>query len=69
MPKKDYARLADYQDIIDKKIKCRRMKVLLETGEIEILCTSLDQQKYKIEGFGLLYPFENVSSLENEREF
>lgn len=56
LPQKDYHRLADYQDIINKKIKCRLIKVVLETGEIEILCTSLiNTQKYKIEGFGTLY--------------
>lgn len=56
LPKKDYDKLNGYHGIIGKTIKCRLIKVTLETGEIEVLCTSLlDQIKYKIEGFGELY--------------
>jgi hypothetical protein len=56
LPKKDYAKLAGYEHIIDKKIKCRLINVTLENGETEILCTSLlDPVKYKLEGFGMLY--------------
>ncbi len=58
LPKKDYDKLADYKEIITKPIKCRLIKVMLEDGEIEILCTSLlDPIKYKTEGFGALYHF------------
>lgn len=56
LPKKDYKKLTGYENFIGKPIKCRLIKVLLETGETEILCTSLlDPIKYKTEGFGLLY--------------
>jgi hypothetical protein len=56
LPKKDYSKLVEYTDFIDKPIKCRLIKAHLENGEIEILCTSLiDPIVYKTEGFGLLY--------------
>ena len=56
LPKKDYSKLAGYEHIINKKIKCRLINVTLENGETEILCTSLlDPVNYKIEGFGMLY--------------
>lgn len=56
LPKKDHAKYVDYKDIVNSTIKCRLIKVQLENGEIEILCTSLlDTEKYKLEGFGLLY--------------
>ena len=56
LPKKDYDKLSDYKDIITKPIKCRLIKVTLENGETEILCTSLlDPIKYKTAGFGALY--------------
>jgi hypothetical protein len=56
LPTKDHDKLSDYKDIIYKKIRCRLVKVILENGETEILCTSLlDPVKYKIEGFEMLY--------------
>lgn len=56
LPKKDYNKLEGHEDFIGKTIKCRLIKVILETGEIEILCTSLlDPIKYKKEGFKELY--------------
>lgn len=56
LPKKDYDKLAGYEHIIGKKIKCRLINVTLENGETEILCTSLlDPVKYKTAGFGMLY--------------
>lgn len=58
LPKKDADKLAAYPEFIDKEIKCRLVKVVLDTGEIEILCTSLlDSNKYKHEEFGELYHF------------
>jgi hypothetical protein len=64
LPKKYHNKLADYKDIINKKIKCRLINVTLENGETEILCTSLlDPIKYKTEGFGILY---NVRWCEEE---
>lgn len=56
LPKKDYKKLEDYPDIRTKEIKCRLIKVLLPTGETEILCTSLlDSSVYKQEEFKALY--------------
>lgn len=58
LPKKDFEKLASYPDFQAKKIKCRLIKVVLETGEIEILCTSLiDGEKYKTEEFKELYHY------------
>jgi len=56
LPKKDYDKLSDYPLFRTGKIKCRLIKVELDTGETEVLCTSLlDPVKYKTEGFGVLY--------------
>lgn len=56
LPKKDHKKLMDYPEAIEQEIKCRLVKVILDTGEIEILCTSLtDVSKYKIEEFKELY--------------
>lgn len=56
LPKKDQDKLASYPEIIDQEVKCRLVKVELETGEIEILCTSLtDTTEYKAEEFKELY--------------
>jgi hypothetical protein len=56
LPKKDYDRLAEYPEIIDTEIKCRLVKVILNTGEIEVLCTSLlDKENYPLDEFGDMY--------------
>ena len=41
LPKKDSKMLADYPEFIDTTITCRLIKVILEDGSTEILCTSL----------------------------
>jgi hypothetical protein len=56
LPKKDKDKLKEYPQIQDIAISCRLIKVELETGETEILCTSLlDQEQYEIEQFQALY--------------
>jgi len=56
LPKKDYSKLKDYPDIQTSTITCRLVKVVLENGEIEILCTSLlDKQQYPQSAFKALY--------------
>lgn len=58
LPKKDREKLREYPDIIEEGISCRLIKVVLENGEVEVLCTSLlDNIKYKIEEFELLYHY------------
>ena len=41
LPMKDYKKLEEYPQIRDQIIKCRLVKVVLDNGETEILCTSL----------------------------
>lgn len=56
LPKKDFSKLSDYPTIQTTEISCRLVKVLLDTGETEILCTSLlDQKEYPHEVFKELY--------------
>lgn len=56
LPKKDRKKLADYPDWVNREITCRLIKVELENGEIEILCTSLiDEQQYPHPDFKDLY--------------
>lgn len=56
LPEKDKEKLSDYPELIAKPINCRLIKVELDTGETEILCTSLtDTDKYPIEQFKELY--------------
>ncbi len=58
LPKKDRKKLADYPDIMDQTITCRLIKIELETGEKEILCTSLtDMEKYEYVEFDSLYHY------------
>ncbi len=58
LPKKDRKKLADYPEMQDTTITCRLVKVELETGENEILCTSLtDTEKYLHEEFDSLYHY------------
>ena len=48
--------MAAYPEYQTKTITCRLIKVVLVTGETEILCTSLkDKEVYKIEVFNELY--------------
>jgi hypothetical protein len=57
-PKSDDDKLAEYAHYQGKEIEVRLIKVLLNTGEIEVLCTSLlDTEKYEKEAFGQLYHF------------
>ena len=58
LPKKDYKKLAEYPQIREQTIRCRLVKVLLDNGETEILCTSLlDTIEYKQEEFKELYHY------------
>lgn len=56
LPNKDKEALKDYPELIDTSIQCRLVRVELETGETEILCTSLiDPNKYPHKQFKDLY--------------
>lgn len=58
LPKKDRKKLTDFPHILDTTIECRLVKVDLENGEKEILCTSLtDTEKYIYEDFEQLYHY------------
>jgi hypothetical protein len=58
LPKKDKKKLADYPEWQDKEITCRLIRITLENGECEILCTSLtDTEKYLHEDFEELYHY------------
>jgi len=58
LPKKDAKKLKEYPQYINQTIKCRLIKVILDTGETEILCSSLlDVEKYSIEDFKELYHY------------
>lgn len=58
LPKKDRKLLKDFPEWHDKQIKCRLIKVELDSGENEILCTSLiDMEKYEYEDFIQLYHY------------
>jgi hypothetical protein len=58
LPKKDRAKLKDYPHMQDTEITCRLVKVELENGEKEILCTSLtDCEKYLYSDFEQLYHY------------
>lgn len=58
LPDKDKNKLAEYPESATNPIKCRLIRIELDTGEIEILCTSLiDQQAYPHEQFKELYHF------------
>ena len=58
MPKKDRKLLKDYPQWHDKVIVCRLIKITLDNGENEILCTSLtDMEKYLHEDFAELYHY------------
>lgn len=58
LPKRDRDLLKDFPQWQDVEIKCRLIKVVLTTGEIEVLCTSLiDFEKYPQEDFSELYHY------------
>jgi len=56
LPQKDHEKLSNYPEIINTTIKCRFVRVELDNGEVEVLCTSLtDVQRYKASEFKELY--------------
>jgi len=58
LPKKDRKKLANFPHMMDTIIECRLVKVKLENGKKEILCTSLtDTKNYVYEDFGQLYHY------------
>ncbi len=58
LPKKDRSKLAAYPHMQNTTITCRLIKVELENGKKEILCTSLtDAEKYLYEEFESLYHY------------
>ena len=58
LPKKDRARLKDFPHMLDTQITCRLIKIELENGDKEILCTSLtDQKRYLYQEFEQLYQY------------
>lgn len=58
LPKKDRGKLADYPDQWSGELACRLIKVALDNGEVEVLCTSLTHtQAYTYEEFQSLYHY------------
>lgn len=58
LPKKDYKKLSEFPHMYGETIKCRLIKVELDNGETEVLCTSLtDIEKYEYEDFKELYHY------------
>lgn len=58
LPKKDWKKLAGYPQMMDQSITCRLIKIELENGEKEVLCTSLtDMKKYDYSDFEELYHY------------
>lgn len=58
LPDKDRIKLAEYPAPAKSPIKCRLVRVELDTGETEILCTSLiDTKQYPLQQFKELYHF------------
>lgn len=58
LPKKDRGKLKDYPHMLDTTINCRLLRIELENGEIEVLCTSLtDTEKFLHEEFNSLYHY------------
>jgi len=56
LDKKDHKKMEGYRQPIPEKITCRLIEVVLDTGEIEILCTSLtDTEKHPQGQFDGLY--------------
>jgi hypothetical protein len=58
LPVKDRELLKDYPEMISNPIKCRLIRIDLENGETEVLCTSLtEMEKYSYDDFAELYHF------------
>ena len=58
LPKKDRNKLKDFPHIFDTEITCRLIKVELENGDKEILCTSMtDDKTYLYSDFEQLYHY------------
>ena len=58
LPKKDRKKLEEYPQMKDQNITCRLIKIELENGEKEILCTSLtDMKKHEYFDFEELYHY------------
>ena len=58
LPKKDRELLKDHPELFDQSISCRLVKVELPGGGIEVLCTSLlDEKKYPVDDMGELYHY------------
>ena len=58
LPKKDRNKLADFPEMFDMELQCRLIKVELDNGEKEILCTSLlDLNLYSHEDFVQVYHY------------
>ena len=58
LPKKDVKKLSEYPEMLGQTITCRLVKVELENGDIEILCTSLlDDQYYTHKDIEELYHY------------
>lgn len=58
LPKKDREKLSDYPHMYDTELKCRLIKVELDNGEKEILCTSLlDHNQYLYQDFVQVYHY------------
>lgn len=58
LPKKDRDKLADYPQFQDQTIRARLIRVELEDGQVEVLCTSLtDETSYKTNEFQQLYHY------------
>lgn len=58
LPKKDRTKLKDFPHMMDAEITCRLIKVELENGDKEVLCTTLlDDKKYLYSDFEQLYHY------------
>ena len=58
LPNKDKNKLSEYPELINSSLKFRLIRIELDTGEIEILCTSLlDTEAYPHGQFKELYHF------------
>jgi hypothetical protein len=58
LPKKDADKLSEYPHLVEKPIRCRFIKVVLEKAEVESLCTCLvDKIKYRREELLYHYPW------------
>ena len=58
LPKKDRSRLEEYPQVWDQQLPCRLIRIELEDGTIEVLCTSLtDTETYPYHQFKELYHY------------